>query len=74
MTKHITRRELIVRERDEREAASVLRVTKISTLDNLADMFTKVLDRIPFTKFKRLVLNILAMGASWSVPRKHRAT
>ena len=43
-TRHITRRELIVR---EREVDGTLVVTKVHTDDNLADMFTKVLDRIP---------------------------
>ena len=50
-TRHITRRELIVR---EREIEGHLRLEKVGTDDNLADMFTKVLDRVPFDKFRRL--------------------
>ena len=44
-TKHITRRELIVRER-EVEGHHV--VTKVDTLDNVADLLTKALDPVPF--------------------------
>ena len=71
LTRHITRRELVVRERD---AAGILAVTKVSTHDNLADLFTKALDRDPFVKLSRLVLNVLAKGAIYLVPRARRAT
>ena len=70
LTRHITRRESIVR---EREADQTLVVTKIPTADNLADMFTKALDRDPFTKLRTLVLDILAKGVLALVPRARRA-
>ena len=44
-TRHITRRDLILRER-EVEGHHV--VTKVDTLGNIADLLTKVLDAIPF--------------------------
>ena len=59
MAADVTRRECIVR---EREADGTLVVTKISTNDNLADIFTKALARNPFTKLRKLVMNILAQG------------
>ena len=71
LTRHITRRELIVR---EREHEGTLLCTKIHTGDNLADLMTKVLDRTPFTHLMRLVMNVLACGATWVVPRKRRDT
>ena len=52
MTRHITRRETIVR---EREADGTLAVTKVPTADNLADMFTKALARDPFTNCANLL-------------------
>jgi len=70
-TRHITRRELVVR---GREADGTLTVTKVDTLDNLADLFTKALDAIPFTKLSKLVLNVLARGAIYLIPRARRAT
>ena len=70
LTRHITRRESIVR---EREADQTLVVTKVPTADNLADVFTKALDRDPFTKLRTLVLNILAKGVLAPVPRARRA-
>ena len=47
-------------------------VTKCDTSDNLADLLTKALDPIPFDKLRRLVLNILAVGAIYPVPRARR--
>ena len=70
MTRHITRRECVVR---GREADRTLAVTKVPTADNLADMFTKSLDRDPFTKLRKLVLNILVKGILAPVPRARRA-
>ena len=61
MTRHITRRETIVR---EREADGTLAVTKVPTADNLADMFTKALARDPFMKLRKLVMNILTCAGS----------
>ena len=69
MTRHITRLETIVR---EREADGTLAVTKVPTADNLADMFTKSLARDPFTKLRRLVMNILVHGISAPLPRARR--
>ena len=68
-TRHITRRELIVR---EREWEGHHTVTKIDTLDNIADLLTKALDPTPFEKLRRLLLNVLAVGAIYPVPRARR--
>ena len=69
LTRHITRRELVVR---EREVQGVLVVEKVPTEDNLADMFTKVLDRIPFVKLRRLTLILVIRAASAVAPRSRR--
>ena len=69
LSRHITRRELIVR---EREVEGHHAVTKCDTSDNLADLLTKALDPIPFDKLRRLVLNVLAVGAIYPVPRARR--
>ena len=71
LTRHITRRELIVREREDDET---LVVTKVATADNLADMFTKVLDPIPFLKLRKVVMNTLVRAATAVVPRARRKT
>ena len=68
-TKHITRRELIVR---EREVEGHHAVTKVDTLENVADLLTKALDPAPFEKLRRLLLNVLAIGAIFPVPRARR--
>ena len=68
-TRHIKRRELIVREREDE---GTLVVTKVPTEDNLADMFTKVLDRIPFVKLRRLVMNLLVRSVTAVTPRANR--
>ena len=68
-TRHITRRECVVR---EREADGTLTVTKVDTLDNLADLFTKALARDPFTKLKKQIMNVLAHGVVAPVPRARR--
>ena len=70
MTRHITRRECIVR---EREADGTIAVTKVPTADNLADLFTKSLARDPFTKLRALVLNVLVKGILAPIPRARRA-
>jgi hypothetical protein len=49
-----------------------LAVNKVPTADNLADMFTKALDRDPFTKLRKLVMNIMIMGVKAPVPRARR--
>ena len=58
--RHIKRRELIVR---EREAAGEVIVKKIPTNDNLADMLTKVLDREPFERLRRSLMQLIRVGA-----------
>ena len=68
-TRHISRRELVVR---EREVEGYLRVTKLHTSENLADLFTKVLDREPFTTLRRGVMNILVRAATMVLPRARR--
>ena len=68
-TRHIARRELIVR---EREIEGHLRLDKVGTDDNLADMFTKALDRVPFEKLRKLMMNILSSGVSFLAPRGKR--
>ena len=65
-TKHIDRRHFFIRELVENH---VVRVPYVSTDDNLADMFTKVLDRLPFEKFRRLVMNVLVSGVQYLAPR-----
>ena len=68
-TRHITRRELIVR---EREVEGHHAVTKVDTLDNVADLLTKALDPTPFDRLRRMLLNVLAIGAIYPVPRARR--
>ena len=68
-TRHINRRELIVRERD---IEGHLKIDKVPTEDNLADMLTKVLDRVPFEKLRRGVMNLLASGVWFLSPRGKR--
>ena len=68
-TRHITRRELIVRERED---DGTLECRKIGTEFNLADMFTKVLDRTPFVKLRKLVMNLLVRSVTAVVPRANR--
>ena len=69
LTRHITRREMIVREREDDDT---LAVEKVHTDDNLSDMFTKVLDRTQYTKLRKLVMNLLVRSATASVPRAKR--
>ena len=57
----------------ERETDKTLAVNKVPTADNLADMFTKALDRDPFTKLRKLVMtDIMIMGVKAPVPRARR--
>ena len=69
-TRHIARRDLIVR---EREIEGHLQMEKVASEDNLADIFTKALDRVPFEKLKRLVMNTLVSGVQFLAPRGRRA-
>ena len=54
-TRHIERREMVVR---EREAQGTSKVTKVDTSDNLADMFTKILARDPFELLRALTMQL----------------
>ena len=56
----------------ERENDDTLVCLKIPTESNLADMFTKVLDRTPFVKLRKLVMNLLVRAATAVVPRANR--
>ena len=60
-TRHITRRQLIVREYVQ---AGRIRLGKVASVDNLADLFTKVLDRVPFERLRKMVMQILRVGAT----------
>ena len=66
---YMTRRELIVR---EREVEGHHAVTKVDTLENIADLLTKALDPTPYEKLRRMLLNVLAVGAIYPVPRARR--
>ena len=50
----------------------VLNVRKVGTADNIADIFTKVLDRDPFTRLSRLLLNLVAGCVQFLAPRSRR--
>ena len=68
-TRHISRREMIVR---EREFDDSIRVEKVHTSENLADMLTKVLDRVPFEYLRKHTMNLLVRAASSVAPRSSR--
>ena len=68
-TRHIQRRDFIVRERENEGA---LFVDKVPTAENLADMFTKALHREPFNHLRSMVMNLMAKGAIMPVPRARR--
>ena len=55
-TRHITRRELVIR---DREADETLVVMKVHTDDNLADLLTKPLHALPYAKLRRGIMNLL---------------
>ena len=67
LTRHITRRELVVR---DREAAEELVVTKVRTNDNLADMLTKSLDPTPYSKLRRELMNLKVRSVSCPRPKR----
>ena len=56
----------------EREVEGHHVVTKLDTLDNVADLLTKALDPVPFDRLRRMLLNVLAVGAIYPVPRARR--
>ena len=49
-----------------------LRRLGLEKLDNVADLLTKALDPVPFDRLRRMLLNILAVGAIYPVPRARR--
>ena len=57
----------------EREIEGHLNLEKVASADNLADMFTKALDRIPFEKLRNLVVNLLVSGVWFLGPHGKRA-
>ena len=67
--RHISRRELIVR---ERQVTEDLDVEKVPTEDNIADMLTKALDPGPFHKLRALLMNLVVRVGSASYPRSKR--
>ena len=56
----------------ERDIEGHLKIDKVPTEDNLADMLTKVLDRVPVEKLRRGVMNLLASGVWFLSPRGKR--
>ena len=51
-----------------------IEVSKVHTDDNLADILTKVLDRDPFEKLRRVMMQLLRIGVTMStfLSPKHR--
>ena len=47
-------------------------MTKVSTHDNVADMLTKALDREPFVKLRRLLMQLVRVGVSSSMKLQPR--
>ena len=45
----------------------------IPTADQPADLLTKPLDRVPFVKLRRLLMNVIVRAGSAVVPRARRA-
>ena len=54
--RHLDRRAFRIREYTFK---SIVAARLVRTTENWADLFTKVLDRIPFQKFRRVVLNVV---------------
>ena len=65
-TRHIPRRQFAVREKQHKK---IVNTVKVDTSDNYADMFTKVLTRIPFERFTKFLLNMAHVGATAVRPR-----
>ena len=59
-TRHIARRHMRVREFTHR---GVMRVRLVPSADNIADFFTKVLEKFPFQKHRRVIMNLVARSA-----------
>ena len=58
-TRHIERRNLVIR---ERVAAIAQKLRHVASKDNIADMFTKVLDRVPFESLYKRAMQVLRAG------------
>ena len=65
-TRHIPRRQFAVREKQHKK---IVNTVKVDTSDNYADMFTKVLTRVPFERFTKFLLNMAHVGATAVRPR-----
>ena len=61
-TRHILRRDMVVR---EREAQGSSKVTKIGTKENIADILTKVLVRDVFEPLRCGLMQLLRAGLSY---------
>ena len=59
-SRHVERKHFKMR---EVRAAGKVNLTLIPTAENSADMFTKILDRIPFEKHRAVVMNLQAGGS-----------
>ena len=68
-TRHITRRELVIR---DREADEEIVVVKVHTDDNLADLLTKPLHALPYAKLRRGIMNLLVRLATCLPVRRPR--
>ena len=56
----------------EMRGAGMVEVKYVATDENTADVFTKILDRVPFTKLRKLVMNLLVRSVTAVVPRANR--
>ena len=56
-TRHIARRHMRVREATHR---GIMRVRLVASADNIADFFTKVLEKFLFQKHRRVIMNLVA--------------
>jgi len=59
-TRHIARRHMRVREATHR---GIMRVRLVASADNIADFFTKVLEKFLFQKHRRVIMNLVARSA-----------
>ena len=41
-----------------------IKLVKIASKDNIADLLTKVLDRVPFESLRKLLMQLVRVGAS----------
>ena len=48
-------------------------VTKVDTKSNLADMFTKVLDCVPFEYLRQQTMNLFVRAVTACIPRARRS-